>query len=590
MKRDQNRTGESQRSDNSKREVSKKKGVNASLLWTSATFLLALGAGSIFLTHSLNFLWWGHPDQDLVFLRDGLRILSRNKDLYSDHPGAIQSVMSAGVAWLYNATHASGNSTQISNTERWQWSFTTLKIVNWITYSILWTYISYRLKNVLNWPVAAAATSLSAASLATGVEIVQLRNETYSSLLAIAALSTAASCTSGAKRYEPHPSAASLANAAIYSAAAFASLMAKVQAIFLFAVYAFIAVALDGQRKTESSHKKTTLKVIASLGFSIVISLTIISMEESSWQLGELTSYAATLFLVILPAFIHLTSCNKDLGKDIAFRGIIIAAVLTATAAIFEWFSSQWVETGLNPLLSAKYGTLYQSCSGLECKGEAVINGIQHLMKRTFYGNLTASAGGSLLVSYFTTNLGRSRSIPLKWILALISASTCLAVFAQGMGILGTSISLVSSLTGALLTSDKSKKVSNNGTAIGGYLFWSSLILAGISAQRWAVDSYLIYYQPLLYLAILVGASKARFLLSPTTVYLFFSALQINAGFLKEMPVTFQRATNPDGYHWLCSSQHSGDEWRGTIVNEIDCEEVKRRSRLHKSIQPKSLR
>ena len=581
MKRVQNRLGESERSDNPKSEVPKRKDDDHRLLWTITTFLLALGTGGVFLAQSQHFLWWGNPDQDLVFLRDGLRIISRNQDLYSDHPGAIQSIMSAGVAWLYNATHAAGDSIQINNAERWQWSFKTLKTVNWLAYSTLWTYITYRLKSALNWPAAAAATSLSAASLATGVEIVQLRNEVYSSLLALAALSTAASWSSEGGKETTRSRAKKTADVALYSAATVASLMAKVQAIFLFAVYALFAAVEECQRKKENRYESTKLKAIASLGCSLVISFSIISMRGESWQPGELMSYGATIFLAILPAFIHLSSSSKNLRKDIVLNSIIIAALISASVAVFEWINPQWIETGLNPLLSTKYGTQYQSCSGLGCKSEALINGIQHLMKRTFHGNLSACAGGSLLLTYFTTNIVWSRSTPLKCVFALTSASVSLGLFGQGMGVLGKSISLLCSAIGALLIQYKHKSGPHEDPPVGEYLFWSSLILAGISAQRWAVDSYLIYYQPLLYLAILVEASKAKLLFSFATVYLCISTLQINSDFLRDMPFTFQRATTQDGYHWLCSRQHSGNEWRGTIVDQVDCQETNRGSHNH---------
>lgn len=103
------------------------------------------------------------------------------------------------------------------------------------------------------------------------------------------------------------PRAKDTANAVLHSAATVTSLMAKIQAIFLFAVHALFAAVEDNHRKTENRHKSTKLKATASLGCSLMISLLIISKRGESWQLGELTSYGATLFLTILPAFIHLS-------------------------------------------------------------------------------------------------------------------------------------------------------------------------------------------------------------------------------------------------------------------------------------------
>jgi len=62
---------------------------------------------AVFMVHlsaSWNQPWVANPDQDLVFLRDGLRLATLQQPGYSDHPGLVQMLIGAAAHVLLHSS------------------------------------------------------------------------------------------------------------------------------------------------------------------------------------------------------------------------------------------------------------------------------------------------------------------------------------------------------------------------------------------------------------------------------------------------------------------------------------------------------
>jgi hypothetical protein len=106
-------------------------------LWL-VCFLLLLRS----LWDSWSFPWYGNPDQDLVFLRDGIRLWTGTLPGYGDHPGLMQMVvvfLSAGFLTKLSALFTASwvfDLQQPGDTD-WQALFVAAKSINVLLMSTL---------------------------------------------------------------------------------------------------------------------------------------------------------------------------------------------------------------------------------------------------------------------------------------------------------------------------------------------------------------------------------------------------------------------------------------------------------------------
>lgn len=166
----------------SKAQANKKYDYSAILL-----FALSSGMASIIfayhLQHSWNFPWHGNPDQDLVFLRDGLRIARLETPGYSDHPGLVQMLIGA----ISHLAEGSTAKTRL-NDQDWQRVFEVQKIANSAAMAFLIGSVSVLLgKLTSNKRVALLLGIICALSIGTTTLVYQLRNEFFSAYLFYAA-------------------------------------------------------------------------------------------------------------------------------------------------------------------------------------------------------------------------------------------------------------------------------------------------------------------------------------------------------------------------------------------------------------------
>jgi hypothetical protein len=229
--------------------------------------LVWLGSIAIFSYHlneNLAYPWFGNPDQDLVFLRDGLRIAQLKTPLYSDHPGLAQMILGAIAHLAWN------NHGMAIGDEDWQNIFNIHKIANAFAMATVLACCCEALGNLISKPNATIVGICCALSMGSTTLVYQLRNEFFSaylfflgSLIICILLKNRQAQASGVEMQKPiHilvPSACSM----LY----FMALLAKMQVIPLMGLFC-LGVALWGF--TGSNHHAKC--VVEAFGKSTIFS------------------------------------------------------------------------------------------------------------------------------------------------------------------------------------------------------------------------------------------------------------------------------------------------------------------------------
>lgn len=525
----------------SKAQANKKYDYSAILL-----FALSSGMASIIfayhLQHSWNFPWHGNPDQDLVFLRDGLRIARLETPGYSDHPGLVQMLIGA----ISHLAEGSTAKTRL-NDQDWQRVFEVQKIANSAAMAFLIGSVSVLLgKLTSNKRVALLLGIICALSIGTTTLVYQLRNEFFSAYLFYAAALIVAgiaksrikSATDTGPKRRLRP-----ADASSYSLLAMLSLLAKVQVLPLFVllslglagwIYGWNLSAL--KQLVKNTCRATVLSAALLAAFKIV------GIDVGANFIASLS----VLALAATPLYIAATAGIEDLGcftKEEKLITLTFGAACLGYAAIAH--ACHWQHISWNPFSAGKYTSTTINENAPAWLLSKASDGYALLFERTFDGQLLAH------------------------LLALIVPLTFIIILA------------------CLKTNRPSKHWRNPKSRIvylsSVYLFLCATIMASMASLRWPVDHYLPYQQPLLILSLLlIGTSaRAHLLFRIISAYMAVSVILLNLSYPKSAYATYVKNTIPrtsDLKHgrshsnmnanWLCASQHAGTEWRGSIVGK----------------------
>ena len=508
--------------------------------------LFALSSGIsciIFAYHicqSWHFPWYGNPDQDLVFLRDGLRIARLETPGYSDHPGLLQMLVGAlsHLAW--------GTAAKINlNDADWQRIFELQKIFNSAAMALLIGLTSVLLRKLTNRTQLALLTGITCAlSIGTTTLEYQLRNEFFSAYLFYAAALIAAGIANNRIKDTAHIGAdrkISLAPMASYSLLAMLSLLSKVQVLPLLAL---LSLGLAGWiYGYDPSGLKKFAKILCK---AIVLSATLLTIFRiASIDIGvNFIAAISVLTLAVTPLYIAATANTEkpdNYSKEERSITLTFGAASLGYAAVAH--INHWQHISWNPYSASKYTSPPINGNGsaefLSNAGDAYAL----LFERTFDGQLFAH------------------------ILAILVPLLIIGLFFNPK-------------TNRPQIHKQSPKEHLTDLS-GAYLFACAIAMSTIVSFRWPVDHYLPYQQPLLILSILaIGtAPRSRLIWKSTAIYMVTSALLLNLSYPRSAYATYvkntisvnfaqanSQATNNSKTSALCASQHAGREWKGSII------------------------
>ena len=501
------------------------------------------------LLDSWNFPWYGNPDQDLVFLRDGIRLWNGQPPGYGDHPGFMQMIVvdiAIGCLSLLARAFpsaASFDAIRLADAD-WQLLFLFAKSVNTLLVSLVLLLCSALLLRWLGrgWTMLWAV--ICAASMGLTVEIYQLRNEFFSSFFVIAAMLLAVNqldlwigSSQGQVPFWKSP----LSKAVLASWACMAfvlmGLLAKVQvlpALMLFLVVApFLGLRLLGSR--------WLIGFAAAFG-TLFVGFSIVALDLSAGLGIELPWVLLVIAAICGPSAIALSGCFDFKRCEILGRSIGLFCAVAGCAGIggsLLAFAKDvgWLGLVLNPFTARAYLTASNVCHGneLRCQIDNALKGFVYLFERSIDGYALVILVASLVV--------------IAWLVTTARA---------GVGIFVGMNRAVSSYELAACA-----------------LIGLAFFMAFLAGQRWTVDHYLPYQQPYLYAGIFMlaqGGSAWAKVLRVISLGMALSVLLIfsrypgssRSTYVKESfePASIRSAE--DGS--LCGSQHAGSEWRNSSI------------------------
>lgn len=492
------------------------------------------------------FPWYGHPDQDLVFLADGYRLATSRPPTYADHPGAVVTLISSFALFIYNVrlTISGLPSLTASATPsdvQWQGIFVVAKVMNASAVVALIFLSSLLLLRWLPRLHVALWSLLVSASLATQVELYQLRNEFYSAFLAyIAFLLTAnwlaESYGSTSLRTSRHPLIKrdfcnqSWQRAAVVFACLWFSVIAKIQSYPLIVIFALGVVVwmLLQERNSQLLARAIQMSLVCALligGFSGVL---------SGRSIDFLQAIMAS-FILLFPALLCLISDGH--GGLLSFPKhrtsfLLTALFASAVVAITSFLSNGlWLAVPLQPLRMTNYVEGGTNCLDLACRLQLGAHGIVYLFERSF--------DGSFIVWFALLSVG-------LLVFILVERS-----FVDKAALLPLSL---------LIT---------------------AFAMAFLAGQRYAVDQYLNYQQPLFFLGLLMVAAggaaagglwrsqlaKMLLLVSTVSIVLIFGRYSRYSRMTYVLPGNaMSNARKAEYYQLYCAPQHRGDMWKKSRI------------------------
>lgn len=527
---------------------------------------------------SWDFVWYGNPDQDLVFLRDGLRLYRSQAPLYIEHPGAAQSFTVAFAIFIHSFLWGHLDlMLQNPPSDEWQAIFQFSKSANLLVYSFLLTLLSVQVGTLIGQAKGIIFGFMTSLSAGIGVELVQLRNEVYSGLFFYLACITVLAVISKVIKGQYLSPFFVVQYSIAYVACAVFSIMAKVQVLPCFCLLS-IGLALF---VVPCNSTRCTLRLFSSLFLCIILSLFALGSLQAAigTQLANLSILSGLLTLCTLTfplccLLVLLAGPSRKNGLALTF--VIVLVELSLLLIFFGSISPGWIYTSINPFSSLAHSTSANQCISLACKMGSVYKGIEYLYERTFGGGLLPSAMLSATISY---QLSRSIFLPPRRrssyiVVAAIVSIVLLAdiYISLQFGVLGKTVVILASVL-AFFAACRVRSVGLHSTQsrLGFYLFVSSFAMAGFCSLRWPVDHYLFYQQPLLFICFLLGLGR---LASPNSivflVVLVASLFLVQSRNLRLLDVTYQQSLS-----WsspgLCAPQHQGREWSNTFLANLPC-------------------
>ena len=547
-----------------------------SLSFASIFFLIGLLSLPTLIA-SWDFSWYGNPDQDLVFLRDGWRLFQHNTPLYSEHPGAIQSLV---VAFVIRMQHLCGMFSDVQHIvpseEELQGIFQSSKLTNFLLYVLLITIASIRVSYLTDAYTALIAGCIIAVSSGMSVEIVQLRNEAYSSLFFILAISQISiyQLRATRKSYETNINPSILhGDIFVYIILSGLSVMAKVQIIPLFFLF---CLGMSVLGKVHSG--KNRINAVLRSGISALAASTLVLLATKTFplHLGRqgfvvgLFTIAVLLFPVFWITQLRSTNWKEDLSYTLFSIAIIFFFLY-----VFSALSPEWVVTFLDFSRSSVHAVSGSSCSSLSCSLQLASDSIYYLFKRTFWTNMFSSFMGALIVCYFSCivsmRIESNRFMRLFLICIAILAS--FLVFSLEYGVSGKLISFFGCIIGAALAQIATFNYANLlMQKTSAFIFFCSIFVAVFCGLRWPADHYLMFQQPFLVFGLVSEPSlksfrSLQFILFTSIFVCLFSIQAINLNLLS---YTYQKSldlSSPD----LCAGQHQGIVWNRTFISNLNC-------------------
>jgi hypothetical protein len=497
---------------------------------------------------SLPFPWYGNPDQDLVFLRDGLRLWNFRQPLYGDHPGLIQML----IVWLalvcLKVAAAFGFVNEIEPNalvdSDWQRLFVAAKIVNTVAMSVLLFASSLMLVRWLGRGSAVLWALCCATSMALVSEVYQLRNEFYSVFIALVSILVSINgfvlFRSRLRRFVGMPSlfvGFISVTALVCLGLGFLALLAKVQVLplllFFSAVVVFFACFLS-----EFQFLIAYLFCLSWICCSVLIAGAFL---PEFFGLSLVQAVVVALGVAGPPALLmsSVVSLSKR-GFGLAGAWVVINSVAFVGLSAFFLFvavSFDWLVLLLNPLVARVHAVAYGACvdGDLWCVGRQGMRGFYYLFERSIDSYSLAPIFGIAIL-----------------LLALLSVARALRL----SFVLGprdpVRLRLIPVLCGCSCL-----------------LF--AIVMAFIAGQRWSVDHYLSYQQPFLLAGLFLMARSSLSLAwfwRSTSCLVVVSLLLIfmrypgasESTYVKESLLVDPVLGRGDGS--LCARQHSGVEWK----------------------------
>ena len=552
------------------RDLQTKKEIHPAQEAIAATLILAVfSVAPLILTW--DFHWYGNPDQDLVFLRDGIRLSSGHRPIYAEHPGALQAMSVGLVRFITSSTKLSAPIGVIPREADYQTVFQYTKALNLFAYAGILGF-TYRLIRTLTRTSAAITWSLlTALSAGYIVETVQLRNEAFSALLFYLAAALAAMRYSEPK--ENRNARNDIMIGIIYISAATLSVFAKVQSIILFTLLdAGLILWLSSCKEKARGAVETNIWKWTCLALSLgmILSATLSLALNLSKDSIELVVRAASIAVLLFPVI-----GSKQRGPRLELSALSISLItFIILIAGFSLINTEWFTTAFNPLASKVHAHSAKNCYGTWCLAQNAKAGILLLFKRAAFTNIGASAIGAACLSYFWTKLFvQYHNRILKPTLATSSIVLSLAIFDAGFGISGKAIIAIGSILGftANLCIQRYFKAKNYNDVLAQLLFWSSITMALICSLRWPVDHYLLYQQPLLFGALVIELLRVPsryFIVCAVASLLLLTRVKLDI--LENLGATYQQQLDRSSKHF-CAPQHQGKEWSRTFISQLEC-------------------
>jgi len=492
------------------------------------------------------FPWFGHPDQDLVFLRDGYRLSMGQSPLFGDHPGALQMVVCAIATKIVDAFRwLRGESLYslvvLPTDDGWQDIFRWAKLINGVGVVGLLVSCSWMLSKWIGRGLALIWVLAVALSLGTQVEIYQLRNELYSAFLFF----LAAGLCFGAvvESFDKQNAGGAIVHRGLNLGQLFLpslvfltgwlSLLAKIQSIPMFfmfdaAMLAWLILQPKLQFRISAVRSVQLALAVAALGLLI----TSIGLGRFDLIVG-IEPFLIVLAIALPPAFIFTLNYNSPAPRANAACVAVLVAIFFGVASLVVL--PGWLDLLLKPSMAFQYVDHLSSCNSLLCRAGLGMVGIRVLFERSIDGNMLALFSAFLTLVMLACTVVQARfffenaSRPSRSSSLMVAAVWCYVV---------------------------------------------AIIMATLGAQRYAVDDYLNYQQPLLFFSMLACVPIARgrlklfwqilivaLLLSLILIFGRYSSFSLktyvgNAGSIKE-----GRLVWPIGIGGLCSGQHKGSVW-----------------------------
>ena len=497
--------------------------------------------------HSWDFPWLSNPDQDLVFMRDGLRLFNLSSPGYSDHPGLIQMLAGAAAQILLRVKEVFQDpgiglptKTEGLRDADWQNIFRLHKIINGIGMATLIASCSHLISKLFGRLIGFAWGLMASLSMGTVVLTYQIRNEFYSAYFFYAAalllwLSMKETSIFENGRNGKSPSIYTLLAA---SGLLYLSLLAKIQILpLIMALNIGLAVAVI--RLNKKSIKQWLVSFFKAIGFCLAIAMVI---QKQAPSVHSITTTVSVLLLILMPLIFscQLASQKHELTSSEAAKSWIGFGITTmAYSWIVERF--QWQSISWDPYSMSRYKVDTSGTCTINCYSMRVADAISNLFERTFDGLIIAKV-------------------------ACVVLPVMLLIGCTKLNNQRTQISAQSEQQTHII--------------IVSYLALIAITMSVIASMRWPADHYLPYQQPILFLSILIAAKSLwpHMFWKSLAAYALISLILINfrypplaeKTFVKYQPAELEKHISSIGLisdeQPICWEQHAGAEWNRTIL------------------------